>query len=456
VNDLPRRRRSIFPGLLLIVLGLIFLLHRINPGLEIGHMARIYWPFLFILWGIAKLIDHAAASSAGQARAPLLSGGEAALLVLLAFVLIAFGMRDWVHDRFPNVHIDIPEFRQPYSQSRELVAQAIPAGSRVTVETGRGNITVHGGAGNELRVGVSESAGGPSESAANDRMRSVSVVIEQSGAGYSIHPVHQSDFEETVTVDLDVELPKTASVTLHTPRGNINASGIAAVLAARTENGDIEIHDASSDVAAQMEKGDARITGVAGNVTLKGRGNDVEIGDVAGDVTLDGPFIGSTIVRKVGKTIRLNSQWADLTVAQLTGRLEIDSEEIKLSDAAGFARIQAHNKDVTVENIAGQLDIVNSHGDVKVTSAAPPREAINVTNDSGEVELTLPAKSSFQIAAYSREGEVESEFEDPSLKSTGEEKDGRLNGQFGGKSGMLGPKITITTSYGTISLHKSS
>jgi DUF4097 and DUF4098 domain-containing protein YvlB len=456
VTDGLHRRRSIFPGLLLIVLGLIFLIHRLDPAFGIGHLARIYWPFLIILWGIAKLIDHVAAQSAGQLRAPLLSGGEAALLFVLAIVLIAFMSRDWLRDRFPGVNIDLAPFHQSYSKSRELASRTIPAGSHVAIETGRGNITVHGNGGNDVRVSINESAAGANESSADDRMKDVEVVIEQTGNGYSIHPLHQSDFHDTVGVDLDVQLPKSASVTLHTPHGDINVSGIAGTVDVSTADGDIEIHDAASDVAAQLEKGDVRIIGVAGNVALKGRGNDVEIGEVAGNATLDGPFLGSTIVRKVKGTTRITSPWADLAIAQLNGRLEMDSGDIRLSDVTGFAKLQTHNKDIDAENVAGQLDVIDSHGDVKIVYANPPREALNVTNDSGEVDVTLPGRSSFQISAFSRSGEVESDFQDPSLKTTGEEKDGHLDGQFGMKSAAPAPKITITTSYGTISLHKSS
>ena len=456
MSDTPQRRRSIFPGLLLIVLGLIFLLHRIDPAFGIGHLARIYWPFLIIVWGIAKLIDHFAAQSNGQLRPPLLSGGEAALLVLLALVLIAFVFRDWIRDRVPGLDVGLAPFHQSYSQSRELASQSIATGSHVSIETGRGNITVHGTAGDELRVSVNESADGDSESAADERMKDVQVVIEQAGDGYRIHPVHQGDSHEPVEADLDVQLPKTASVTLHTAHGDISASAIAGVVDAHTENGDIEIHDAGSDVTAQLQKGDVQITGVAGNVTLKGRGDDVEIGEVAGNVTLDGPFVGSTTVRKVKGTTRVSSPWAELTIVQLTGRLEMDSGDIQLSDVEGLANIQTHNKDIDAENVAGQLDLVGSHGAVKVVYASPPRAAINITNETGEVDLTLPARSAFQISALSRSGEVDSEFQDPSLKTTGEEKDGRLDGQFGSGSGAPAPRITITTSYGTISLHKSS
>jgi DUF4097 and DUF4098 domain-containing protein YvlB len=451
-----RRRRSIFPGLLLIVLGAIFLIHRLNPSFAIGHLVRFYWPLLFVLWGVAKLIDHFAAERMGQERAPLLSGGEAALLVLLAIVLMGFGVHDWVHERAPWLHVDIPAFRDNYSQSREVAPEDIPPGSHVTIETARGSITVNGTGGNQIRVSANESASGDDERAADERMKQVDIVVERSGNGYIVHPMHQGGYGESVRADLDVQLPKSASVTLHTSHGDVSVSEISGALDAITDSGDVEIHNAGSDVAAQTQKGDVRIDRVAGSVQLKGRGDDAEINDVTGNVTLDGAYVGSTVVRKIGGITRIAAPWAELTIAQLAGRLEMDSGDIHLSDAGGAARIQTHNKDIETENVAGQIDITNSHGDVKVSYTQPPREALNITNDSGEVEITLPSRSNFQISAFSRSGEVESDFSDPSLRTTGEEQNGRLEGQVGGKPGMPGPKITITTTYGTISLRKSS
>jgi len=191
-------------------------------------------------------------------------------------------------------------------------------------------------------------------------------------------------------------------------------------------------------------------------VSIKGRGDDVEINDVTGDVTIDGAYVGSNVVRKVGGITRLAAPWAQLTIAQLTGRLEIDSGDIHISDASGATRIQTHNKDIELENVAGQIDITNSHGDVKVTLRQPPSQAINITNDSGEVDVSLPSRSSFQVSAYSRSGEVESDFSDPNLHTSDEEQNGRVEGQVGGKSGTPTPKITISTSYGEVALRKSS
>ena len=434
---------------------MIFLLHRWDPGIGIGHLARVYWPLLIVLWGIAKLVDHFVAQSTGQVRAPLLSAGEAVLLVLLAVILFVFGLGDWAHQKAPWLRIDIPAFHDSYSQHASIAPQTIPAGAHVSIETENGSLTIHGSGGSQLLASASESARAENEWEADQRMKSVEVVLEKTANGYAIHPVHQSDFRGTLEVDLDVQLPEAASVTVSTRRGDINVSGIGGAVDARTESGDLEIHNVGADVAAQTGKGDVRIDQVGGSVTLKGRGGEVEIGEVRGNVALDGAFVGDTVMRKVGGTAQLASPWADLSVAQLTGRLEMDAGDLSVSDAGGAARLQTHDKDIEAENIGGPLDISDSHGDVKVLCSTQPREALNVSNQSGDVELSLPARSSFQITAYSRSGEASSEFESPSLRITGEESSGRLEGQFAGNSATTGPKITVNTSYGTISLRKS-
>jgi hypothetical protein len=68
------------------------------------------------------------------------------------------------------------------------------------------------------------------------------------------------------------------------------------------------------------------------------------------------------------------------------------------------------------------------------------------------VDLTLPARSAFEISAVTRGGEVQSEFEDSSLKTVNDSESGRLTGRVG----LRGPKINIVTSYGTINLRRSS
>lgn len=446
-----QQRRSILSGLLLIFLGVIFLLYRFEPQLDVGRLIWRFWPVLFILWGVAKLVDHLAARRTGE-RTTVLSGGEAALLILVFFALAGLGLVDHIRKRHPDLDFKINPFSQKYSQTDALPAKKVAAGAHITIQTERGNISVHAGDGDELRVTANKSASDENESEADRRMAEVKAVIEQTSDGYRVHPANQEDSSGDVGVDLDIEVPKKASLTASTSRGDITLAGIAGAIEADTHNGDVEIHDAGSDVAVTLEKGNLRVTGVAGNFRLSGRGNEIDVSDVAGDATFDGEFFGPIRVRNVVKTTHYTSQRSDLTLVHMTGRMELDSGDLQVSDVAGSAKLTTHNKDVDVENVAGQLDVSDSHGDIKIHYAQPPADEINVTNDSGEVELTMPEKSSFEISAFSRGGEITTDFEGPTLQQTNDDNVGKLNGKFGSH----GPKITIVTSYGTISLHKSS
>ncbi|MGA8306841.1 MAG: DUF4097 family beta strand repeat-containing protein [Candidatus Acidiferrales bacterium] len=454
-GELPQQpqRSSIFAGLLLILLGVLFLLHRYIPELGIGHLIARYWPLLLIIWGIAKLVDHLSAQRAGHARPPVLSGGEAALLVLLVIVLSWIWVVDYIHMKHPGLEVDgIGLFSHRHSDMEVIPPQSIPAGAQVTVQTGHGDLTIHASDVNEIRVEVNKSGSAASESSARERMKGVRVVIVHSGSGYLVHPVNQDQASGNVSVDLDVELPKNVSLTATSARGDITISGIGGAINATTQNGDIEIHDAGSDVSVQLQKGDVRISDVPGTVRISGKGSQVEVSDVDGDALIEGDFFGPIRVRNVKKTTHYASQRSDLTLLHLTGQLELDSGDIEISDVAGSAKIATHNQDIDVENVAGKLDISNSHGDIKVRYSDPPREDLNVVNESGEIDLTLPSNSSFQIAASSRSGDVQSDFEDASLKLANESDTGRLNGTVGSH----GPHISLTTSYGTIYLRKSS
>ena len=454
-GELPQQpqRSSIFAGLLLILLGVLFLLHRYMPELGIGHLIARYWPLLLIIWGIAKLVDHLSAQRTGHARSPVLSGGEAVLLVLLVIVLGWIWVADYIHMKHPQLEMDgIGLFSHRHSDTEVIPSQSIPSGAQVIVQTGHGDLTIHSSDVSEIRVEVNKSGSAPSESSARERMREVRVVIEHSGGRYLVHPVNQDLASGNVSVDLDVALPKNVSLTATSARGDITISGIGGAINATTQNGDIEIHDAGSDVSVQLQKGDVRISDVPGTVRISGKGSQVEVSDVDGDALIEGDFFGPIRVRNVKKTTHYASQRSDLTLLHLTGQLELDSGNIEISDVTGSAKITTHNQDIDVENVAGKLDISNSHGDIKVRYSDPPREDLNVVNESGEIDLTLPSNSSFQIAASSRSGDVQSDFEDASLKLANESDTGRLNGAVGSH----GPHISLTTSYGTIYLRKSS
>jgi hypothetical protein len=65
----------------------------------------------------------------------------------------------------------------------------------------------------------------------------------------------------------------------------------------------------------------------------------------------------------------------------------------------------------------------------------------------------MPENSNFQIVADCHSGDIDSEFESDSLKKTTTEGgDSHLEGKYG--NGRA-PKITLHTTYGSISIHKN-
>ncbi len=72
------RPGNLWWGLLLIVLGVLFLLDNMNM-LEFGEIVRTWWPALLILWGLSTLLTRSRvspASSGGETESPPAPAGE--------------------------------------------------------------------------------------------------------------------------------------------------------------------------------------------------------------------------------------------------------------------------------------------------------------------------------------------------------------------------------------------
>lgn len=447
-----RRRGSIFAGVLLVLIGVLFLIDIYYPGLRLGHLIAVYWPALLILWGVVKIGDYLLAQRRGGPRPAFVSGGEAALIVVLAIVLGGFVIRDWVRDRIPRFSIDLPEFGPSYSQNETLPVQTIPPDARLAIDVPRGDIAVQGHAGNELRVSAQKTAWGASQTSAERAIQGATVRIDNAGGLYHIGPQFGFDRRGRASMDLSVQVPAGASVAAGTMHGDIHIAGISGSAQAHSAGGDIDVQNAGSDVDVTLARGDARIAGVTGNVRVTGRGGDVNISDVKGQVSVEGSFAGTIHAQNVARTIRCALPWSQITIAQLTGTLEADLGDLSISGASGPVKIATHNSDVNVSKVTGRLDIADVHGDIKVALAAPPREDINITDLAGDIDLTLPAQSAFEVHAVSRGGSVESDFSGAQLNTSNTDASGQIMGWVGAAGG---PRITIATTYGSIHLRKA-
>ena len=452
MSNARSERGSIFTGLLLILLGAVLLLSRFHPEFGLAHLLYRYWPVLFIVWGCAKLVDYFLAGWAGDTRPPLLTGSEAAVLALLVVVLAGAAALEWLPRVMPNLSSKTEMFESKADQSQSLPSVALPPGSPVRIAVPAGSFTVRGSDSQEMRVSADEQAAGTSERAARMRLSGVQLGVDHSSKEYFLRVSGVDAGDRAVHLNLDIELPRHTPLTLQTGAGDITVSDIMGSVTAETGAGDIDIHDCQGNVAATIATGDAHIADIQGNVALNGHGDDVDINDITGNASAAGSYTGTVVFRNVTGNTQYAETRTSLVLANLSGRMEADSENLKITDVNGPLKVATKDKDVNIENVHGPLDVSNTRGDINVLFDRAPDKPIALANETGDVTLTLPENASFQISAVAGSGEVDSDFSGSSLQINNGDNSGKMTGSIG----QNGPKITITTSYGTIQLRKSS
>ena len=279
----------------------------------------------------------------------------------------------------------------------------------------------------------------------------VSVEVVKNGDGYEVRPAGGND--SRVNLDLDVEVPRKAALTVRSDKGDISVTDMLMPVTINGGNGDIEVRNTAGDVDIDTRRGDVKVSGTKGNVKVSGSGDSVEVVEATGNLTVSGEFVGPIRADKVAKGVRFVSHRTDLTLTQLGGHIEAGSGNLEVVDAPGNLTVRTHEEEVSIENVGGKIKVDNRNGNVEVRFSSPPKEDVEVNNASAAITLGMPEASSFEIVADCHSGDIDSEFESDTLKKTTQNGDSHLEGKYG--SGR-GPKITLKTSYGSISIHKNN
>lgn len=441
------RSSGLFSGLVLISAGLLLLLH--NYGhLDLHDFFVRWWPLLIIFWGAVKLYERTMGRRFGESDGGRITGGE---IVLVLGMLALLGTVVAI-DYAKVVVIDAGEIGEAFSEDVEVAPQTIPANSRVVVRSGRGDISVAASDHPEIRVTAKRTIHAWSESEADRVAKNISVEIAKNGDAFEVRPKGYDLGDSRISMDLEVAVPKKAPLTVKTDRGDVSVSGITADVNVTDMRGDVDVRGTSGDVNVEMHKGDAKIADTKGDVKISGKGGEIEVEDASGSLTVDGDFYGPVRVDKVLKGVRMVSAKTDLTLSALAGHLEAGSGNLDIVDAPGNLALRTRDSEISLENPGGKVNIENRNASISVRFSSSPKEDVQISNSSSEIILTVPGSANFEITADCRNCEIDSEF--PGLgASRTESGDSHLSGKSGNGKG---PKITLKTSYGNISLRRTS
>ena len=448
--NLRSRGSSLFPGLLLLFVGLLLLLHNYR-GISIGEVIGHWWPLILIFWGGIKLYERMAASRAGDPGAAKISGSEVVLVLGLLSLLGIVVAIDYGRQNLPG---RIHEWGNSFDFDLNVAPKVVPADARIVIHNGRGNISVRPSEDSQIRVSGKKNAKAWNESDAQQFAERAGVEITQNGDGYEIHPTGVGAGDSRISFDLDVAVPKKALLTIRNEKGDITVADMAKPVNVTNGVGDIEVRGTGGDVNIDTRKSDIKVSDTKGNVKISGHGGEINVSSATGGLTIDGEFYGAIRADKVAKGVRFLSRRTDLTLSQLAGHMEANPGNLEIFDAPGNLSVRTQD-DITLENAGGKVKVDNRRGNVNVRFSVAPKEDIEIDNASAGITLSLPESSSFEIVADCHSGDIDSEFQSDSLKLTPGTKSGdsHLEGKYG--SGR-GPKIILKTSYGPISIHKTS
>ena len=448
--NLRPRGSSIFSGLVLISVGALLLLHNYR-GYNIGRLIWHWWPLILIILGAVKLYERTSGTRLGDSSSARITPGEIFLVLgLLSLVGIVVAV-DYGKQHIPG---DFREIGDKFPFDLTVEPKTVPPDARITIRIGRGDISVRSADTSQIRISGKKFAKAWSETDAQKLADPVSAEIVQNGDGYEIHPTGTGAGDSRVSLDLEVSIPKKSSLTIRNEKGDITVSDMAKPVVINTTNGNIEARDTAGDVTIDTRKGDIKVSDTRGNVKIAGHGGEIDVSSATGGLTIEGEFYGPIRADKIAKGVRFISQRTDLTLTQLTGHMETGSGNLEIADAPGNLSLRTNSYDVSIENATGKVKVDNRNGNVEVRFSAPPKEDVELYNSSAGITLSLPESSSFNILADCHSGDIDSEFSADSLKkSSTDSGDSHLEGRYG--SGR-GPKITLKTSYGSVSLHKTS
>jgi putative adhesin/cell wall-active antibiotic response 4TMS protein YvqF len=447
----PRRRSSsLFPGLLLLFVGLLLLLHNYR-GLDVVIVIGHWWPLILIFWGAVKLYERMAASRAGDPGAARITPGEVFLVLGLLSLLGMVVAIDYGRENIPR---HFGDWGNSFEFDIEISPKSVPADARITIRNGHGDISVRPSDEAQIRISGKKNAKAWNENDAQKAADKVGVEIVQNGDGYEVRPAGSGASDSRISMDLDVAVPKKAALTIRNEKGAITVTDMTKPVNVTNGTGDVEVRGTGGDVTIDTRKGDIKVSDTKGNIKISGHGGEINVSGATGGLTVDGEFYGAIRADKVAKGVRFVSQRTDLTLSQLAGHMEASPGNLEIYDAPGNLSLRSQDN-ITLENASGRVKIDNRRGNVDVRFSFLPKEDIEITNASAGITLSLPESASFEIVADCHSGDIDSEFHAGSLKltqGTGS-GDSHLEGKYG--SGR-GPKIILKTSYGSISLRRTS
>jgi DUF4097 and DUF4098 domain-containing protein YvlB len=446
----PRYRRSISGPVVLISIGIVFLLgtmgylHWTNLGYWFAH----YWPVILIVAGVIKLVEYQAAQRQGYRASGLGVGSIFLIIFVIVFGLTATQMSrvDWgqLKDQINIDDGDFTWFGEKYTYEDQL-SQEFPTGGSLHVVDARGAVNVSTSTDKEIHVSIHKRVNAENQSEADKYNAASKPQLTLSGNVVTLN-ANNGAGDHRVAEDLDIALPRKASVNISTHSGDVSVLGRDGDVQISAQHNEVSASDINGKVSLNLDHSAARISQVSSDVTIEGRANDVSLEDIKGAVHLDGEFMESVKLAKIGQGVVFKSSRTDIQLGRLDGDLDLDSGDLQASNMTGPVRLTTRAKDIRLTGVSGDVRLQDENGSVELR--VKKLGSMQVENRKGDIQIYVPDKAGFQLDARAVGGEIETDFSGLKIDDSQTTASGTV--------GNGGPRLVVNNEHGTIEIRKAS
>lgn len=298
---------------------------------------------------------------------------------------------------------------------------------------------------------------------------------------------------ERAAVSFVVVAPQDTRLDLEAGQGDLSASGTRRGGALSADFGDVRVSDLEGAIEVGSRNGRVEVARVSapegdhslrsdfGDLTVRGLdGRDIVIGSQNGSLSVEGlradgkarlqstfGGIGLADFQAADLVVESQNGAVDLRDGQIAGEITIDNAfgDVALAGVrAAGTRVSAGNGAVDLDGTGGHLDLSNRFGAIAVRQAEGARLGLQSSNGGidfagsldaasdhrvesgfGDIRLTLPPDSHFDIQLETALGEIHSELP-VTLSGTLDPK------SWIGRLGQGGRRLVVVTQNGNIEL----
>lgn len=171
---------------------------------------------------------------------------------------------------------------------------------------------------------------------------------------------------------------------------------------------------------------------------ISGRSGSIRLTKINSPTTIVSNNYGEIIIKDLVGNLTLKASSGAISVENLLGDGDITTKygSTRVKSMDGVLKISGSSGEINVDDLKGRVDITNRYGSIVVDfTEVTPLSQNQITNDSGEVRLTIPAENQPVVYSSARSGSTKNDF-------------------WANQPGEFSPTFVINVTYGEVRVAK--